>query len=274
MRKKDHSRLRISLALTFIVICLILLAAGLSRKPQLTGQALAAADASQAPTEGQEQAVDTAKDLPPVPQTNTKPQMVNGVEIRFEEAWQEGEAIAVNVCFDLPDDSDWGIWNATLEVDGVVHPWWTMTSSELRKPPVDDKQEIWEFKEEGGVEVYTIPADPNSKGYRCDTVFFQNINNPSPSTPYTFSIEALEAAPREGEYCTDAYLEKVQAALDDRQTGITVKCIEDEYMDGLEVVIKPETMSLESAQAYLTSTDFYLDLHGIRGPWVFTFTID
>jgi hypothetical protein len=52
------------------------------------------------------------------------------------------------------------------------------------------------------------------------------------------------------------------------------KCIEEEYIGGLEVVDKPDSMSLETAQAYLSSQDFYLDLHGVRGPWVFTFTID
>jgi hypothetical protein len=274
MRQRDHSRLRLSLALTIIVICLILLAAGLSRKSQLTGQALAADDASQAQTEIQEQEADIPEALPSTPQTNTKPQMVNGVEVRFEEAWQEEKAITVNICFDLPDDSDWTIWNSTLERDGKIYHWTEMAPTELRTPPEDDMQELWAFKPEGGVEIETVPADPDQPGYRCETIYFQGATNPAPSTLFTLSIEALEATPREGEYCSSAYLRKVQDALDARQTGITVKYIEEEYHDGLEVVTKPETMSMEAAKAYLASPNFYLDLNGLRGPWVFTFTLD
>lgn len=270
MRKQEHSRLRISLALTIIVICLILLAAGLSRKSQLTGQALAADN----PTEPQKRTVDTAEALPTAPQTNTEPQTINGVEVRFEEAWQEEEAIAVSVCYDLPDDSDWTIWDSTLERDGKTYHWTEMAPTELRTSPVDGEQELWTFKPEGGVEVETVPADPGQPGYRCETIYFQGATNPTPSTLFTLTIEALEAAPREGEYCSSAYLRKVQDALDARQTGITVRCIEEEYHDGLEVVTKPETMSLEAAKAYLASPDFYLDLNGRRGPWVFTFTLD
>lgn len=149
-----------------------------------------------------------------------------------------------------------------------------MAPSEIRKPPVDGIQQIWIFKPEGGVDIQSVEADGSEPAYRCETIYFEGIAGSPASTLYTLTIEALEATPREGEYCSSAYLRKVQDALDARQTGITIKCIEEEYIDGLEVVTKPETMSMESAKAYISSTDFYLDLNGHRGPWVFTFTLD
>jgi hypothetical protein len=91
---------------------------------------------------------------------------------------------------------------------------------------------------------------------------------------FLFTIEALEAAPREGEECAPAYLEKAQAALDAYQTGITFKYVQAEYTSGLEVADKPASLSLEQTQAILASQDFYLDLHGLRGPWVFELAIE
>lgn len=161
-----------------------------------------------------------------------------------------------------------------MEIDEKIYRWSEMAPSEIRKPPVDGIQQIWTFKPEGGVDIQSVEADGSEPAYRCETIYFEGIAGSPASTLYTLTIEALEAAPREGEYCSSAYLQKVQDALDAHQTGITIKCIEEEYIDGLEVVTKPETMSMESAKAYISSTDFYLDLNGHRGPWVFTFTLD
>lgn len=274
--KKTYSKH--SILLVILIVCAFALAVGLLLKSQLSEQPVQAADVDQPAAKTFEETNGFSEPLvasePPESPTDTTTQTVDGVEIRFLGAQQDDKSILVNVCFDLPDDSDWTIWNSTLEFDGQIYRWSEMAPSEILKPPVDGTQQVWTFKPEGGVDIQSVEADANAPAYRCETIYFQGIADSASSTPYTFTIEALEAAPREGEHCSSAYLKKAQTELDARQTGITVKCNDEEYISGLEVVTKPETMSLETAKAYLGSTDFYLDLHGIRGPWVFTFEID
>ena len=270
MSKTNHTRIKTSLILTLGVVCLILLAAGLSLK---SNQPVEAAGTGRETTETPVKTLETATatvTLDELPQAQT----VNGIQIRWMGVQQEEKTLAVNVCFDLPDDSDWTIWDSILTVGEKTYHWTEMAPTKIRKPPVDGMQEVWTFLPEGGVQIESVVSEPNPTSYRCETVYFHGATNLPPDVPLMLTIEALVAVPREGESCSSAYLRKVQDALDARQTGITVKCNEEEYIDGLEVVTKPEAMSQEAAQAYLSNPDFYLDLNGRRGPWVFTLTLD
>ena len=264
--------------LAIAAVCFFALAAGLLLKSHFSEQPVEAADTSQLTQKPPEEPVDSTEaqiesEIPEVQDYSTA-QTVNDIEFRIEGFHWEEKRVAVSLCFDLPDSSDWAIWKATLEEgNGEVHPLREVISSEIRKPPVDGMQKVWDFTAEGGTQVYTVEAAPDSKGYRCETLYFNDIDDFSPSIPFTLTIEALEAPPREGEDCTSAYLERIQSALDARGTGIRVKCVEEEYIGGLVIVEKPDSMSLETARAYLSSPEFYLDTHGIRGPWVFTFVI-
>lgn len=278
MLKKKSPSPKSSTLLVIIIVCALALVTGFLLKSQLSEQPVEAANAGQPTAQTLEETVEVTEPLvasePSEEPTDTIAQTVNGVEIRFEGVQHKGETVTVNVCFDLPDDSDWLIWDTTLEVNGKATRWSTMGPTELRKPPMDGMQQVWIFNYEGEDQIYYEEADESQSGYRCEAINFEGFADLSPSTPATLIIEALEAPPSEGEFCTEAYLEEVQAALDARQTGITVKCTEEEYIGGLEILTKPETISLETAEAYLGSPDFYLDLHGIRGPWVFTFDLD
>lgn len=186
---------------------------------------------------------------------------------------RENERILIHVCFDLPDDSDWTMWDGLLQYGGKVYEWSGGGPTEIRKPPVDGKQQVLTFPADGGVNATWVNAVNAQKGYRCETVYFEGIPSVANSTHYTFTIDALEAAPREGEECAPAYLAKAQAALEADNTGITVKCTEGEFISGLEVADKPATMSIEEAQSILASPDLYLALNGIKGPWIFNFEI-
>ena len=263
--------------LAIAAVCLFALAAWLLLKSHFSEQPVEAADTSQLTEKPPEEPINTAETQieSEVPEIQDYPtaQTVNGIEIRLEGVQREGKTVAVSICFDLPNDSDWAIWNANIEVNETIYPWSTINPSELRKPPVDGMQEVWQFKPEGGVEIISVEADADLRGYRCETINFENVTDLPPTTPFTLTIEALEAPPREGEACTSTYLNKIQRALDARDTGIRVKCVEEEYIDGLEIVEIPDSMSLETARAYLSSPEFYLDTHGIRGPWVFTLVI-
>jgi len=278
MLKKKTPLSKRSTLMVILLVCAFALAIGLLLKSHLSEQPVQAAEDGQPAAETREETVGVSKphvaSKPPESPINSTAQTVDGVEIRFIGAKQEDKTVLVNICFDLLDDSDWTIWNSSLEIDGQIYRWSEMAPSEILKPPVDGIQQVWTFKSTGGVDIQSVEADENAPAYRCETIYFQGITNPASSNPFTFTIEALEAYPREGEICSSAYLRKAQAELDARQTGITVKCISEEFISGLEVVTKPETMSMDTAKAYLGSTDFYLDLNGIRGPWVFTFNIN
>ena len=47
-------------------------------------------------------------------------QVVSGIDISVERAWQEGKQVYADVCYTLPDDSDWTIWDASLKYADIV----------------------------------------------------------------------------------------------------------------------------------------------------------
>jgi hypothetical protein len=201
-------------------------------------------------------------------------QRVNNIEVTVDNFRREKDRVLVDVCFDLPDDSDWTMWDASLKYGEGVYVWSEGRPIEIRKPPVDGKQQVMTFSETGGMEVNWEAATDDQKGYRCETIYFDSVPSDASQTRFTFIVNAFEAAPREGETCSQSYLEKWQAALDARKTGITVTCIEENYISGLEVADKPASMSVEEAEAIIHSTDLYLDVNGIKGPWIFEFDIE
>jgi hypothetical protein len=205
--------------------------------------------------------------------STTNTQTVNNIAIRVDSFRQDNEQVLIDVCFDLPDNSDWTIWSATLTLEGKTYTWSGWDPIEIRLPPVDGKQQVTIFLPEGGIEVSLVDMGVGQTGFRCDTVYFDGVPAGVNSTRYTLTIDALEAAPKEGEECTQAYLEKAQAVLDAKNSGITVKCAEQDYIGGLEIATKPESMSIDEAQSMLYDPEFYLDLNGIRGPWVFELEI-
>ena len=241
-------------------------------QPGEINQVSAVSTASVSAQSGGVNIVDTTSIETPTEKNGTT-QRVNNIAVRLENFRREKDRILIDVCFDLPDDSDWTMWNSFLQYGGKVYNWSEGEPIEIRKPPVDGKQMLLTFPAGGGVNETWVEAADGQKGYRCDTVYFDGIPLESNSTHYTFTIDALEAAPWEGQECTQAYLEKAQAVLDANKTGITVKCMKGENTSGLEVADKPTSMSMEDAQSILSSSDIYLGLNGIKGPWIFEFEI-
>lgn len=202
-------------------------------------------------------------------------QEINGIQVTAGNFHREKDKVLLDVCFAFPTNLDWTIWDADLRYDAIVNDTPGGTPIIIREPPIDGKQRVTPFeKTERGVrlgEPIWEDAVDTLMGLRCDTLDFSGV--PAASTRFTFTLAAIAAYPREGEECDQAYLAKYQAALDARNTGIKIGCRHDEYIGGLQVVDKPAPMSLEEAQGILYSNDLFLDLRGIRGPWVFTFDL-
>lgn len=115
MQKKKSPSSKFSTILVILIVCAFALAIGLLLKSRLPEQPVEASDASQPTAKSktefqQEEIVQTAEDFVESEtsevQDNLTAQTINGIEVRFEGVQLEGETVMVNVCFDLPDDSD------------------------------------------------------------------------------------------------------------------------------------------------------------------------
>ncbi len=192
------------------------------------------------PDENSDQPVEMA------PQTVT----VNGVEITAANFRFEQNKLMIDTCFDLPDNGDWIIWEASLNLGEQEMK---ASGSNPMDTPLDNSR-------------------PNPQ--RCDTIYFEGLSSGMDFSNATFIVDLLLAYPREGEECSPEYLAKYQKALDERNTGITVECFAREGMSGIQVASKPDEMSEEEADAIIYHHDFFMELHGIQGPWLFPFNLD
>lgn len=168
-------------------------------------------------------------------------QTASGIDIRMDRVWQDGKNINANICFTLPDESDWSIWAASLNYAGTVLDIYGTTLASLQA------------------------AANGQAGQRCDTLTFvvppdADLSNAS------IVVDAIGAYPREDEYCT-VYLPKIQQALADR--GITLDCADVNGVMTMQITNKPQEMTQEEAEQLVYSDEFYT----IKGPWTFQFTL-
>jgi len=171
-------------------------------------------------------------------------QVVSGIDVRVERAWREGKQVYADVCFTLPDGSDWTIWRASLKYADVVLPEYGATMLSFQEPTGDGQP-----------------------GLRCDTLEFYVPPDADLST-VTVSVEAIASLPRQEDYCT-IYMSKIQQTFVERGVAIALDCIEVNGVMTMQIVSKPEAMSQEEAEQLVYSEEFFT----ITGPWEFTFNL-
>ena len=171
-------------------------------------------------------------------------QVVGGIDVRVERAWQEGKQVYAAVCYTLPDITDWTIWKASLKYADVVLEEYGTTLLNSQEPTGDGQL-----------------------GLRCDTLEFY-VPPDASLTTVTVSIEALASFPRQEDYCT-IYMPKIQQAFNERSVAITLACNNADGIATMQIVDKPESMSQEEAEQLVYSDEFFT----IKGPWEFTFTL-
>ena len=171
-------------------------------------------------------------------------QVVSGIDVRVERAWQEGKQVYADVCFTLPDASDWTIWKASLKYADVLLQEYGATLLSSQEPTGDGQP-----------------------GLRCDTLEFYVPPDANLST-VTVSIEAIASFPRQEDYCT-IYMPKIQQSFNERGIAITLDCVDVDGVTTMQIVSKPETMSQEEAEQLVYSDEFFT----ITGPWEFTFNL-
>ena len=174
----------------------------------------------------------------------TSSQLTSGIEVRADRAWRDGKQINVDVCFTLPDGSDWSVWGATLQYADVSLFDFGSTLLSLQEP-VEGKA-----------------------GRRCDTLSFFNIPPDADLSGVTITVDSIAAAPRAEDYCS-IYMPKIQQTLDERGIAIALGCVDSNGIQTMQILSRPDAMSQEEAEQIVYSDEFYT----IKGPWSFTFNL-
>jgi hypothetical protein len=171
-------------------------------------------------------------------------QITSGIEVRANRAWRDGKQVNVDICFTLPDVSDWSVWSASLQYADVAVFDFASTMLSLQEPV------------EG------------QAGLRCDTLSFLNIAPDADLSNVTITIDSIGAPPRAEDYCT-IYMPKIQQTLDERGIAIALGCVDVNGVPTMQILSKPDTMSQEEAEQIVYSDEFYT----LKGPWPFTFNL-
>jgi hypothetical protein len=161
--------------------------------------------------------------------------------MQIKDLRQEGDHLKATLCFDMPDQANWGIDHASLGYTGAETTFESAETLENQSPLADGTQ-----------------------GYRCQEISFV-IPAQSDLSNATLTVQGLRASLGEGEFC-ERYLNEAQPTLTAQQTGIIIGCTQSGNGFNLTVISKPDSLSLEQAQR--TVYDFYT----IPGPWIFPFS--
>ncbi len=175
------------------------------------------------------------------PEQNTS-QTVGGFQINLQRAWRDGKQVYADVCFTLPDASDWTVWNAHLGYGDQSNT--EFSSSMLSR------------------------QDPSGSqpGQRCDQLSFY-VPPDADLSASVLTIESIGAYPSQDEYCS-VYLPKIQQAMAERNTGVSVNCAEQNGSMAMQITSKPAGMTQEQAEQMVYSDEFYT----VKGPWTFPLT--
>jgi hypothetical protein len=169
-------------------------------------------------------------------------QSVSGFSLSLSKAWRDGKQVNAEVCFSLPDSSDWTIWAAHYEYGGTV---------------VSEYSSALISKDE---------PQAGQVAQRCDQISFF-VPPDADLSASSLTVESVGAYPAADEYCS-LYMPKIQQSLTDRGIGITLDCPLMDGVANLQIAGKPEEMSQEEAEQLVFSDEFYT----VRGPWSFPVT--
>lgn len=170
-------------------------------------------------------------------------QTAAGINVNMTRAWVEGKNVNADVCFTLPDASDWSIWSASLTYGGIL------------------------LQEYGTALVSLQEAANGQPGLRCDTLTFV-VPPDADLSNAVITIDTIAALPQPGDYC-DVYLPKIQQAMLERATGVIVDCVDVGGALTMQILGKPAEMSQEQAEQLVYSDEFFT----VRGPWTFPFNL-
>ncbi len=166
-------------------------------------------------------------------------QVVSGFTVTLQRAWRDGKQVYADVCFSLPDASDWTIWQASLDYSGQMTN--EFSSSLLNRQDASGGQ----------------PAQ------RCDELNFF-VPPDADLSAAQLTIASIGAYPSNDEFCS-LYMPKIQQALDARGAGIKLDCADVNGTMTMQIASKPADMTQDQAEQMVYSDEFYT----VKGPWTF-----
>ncbi len=170
-------------------------------------------------------------------------QTVSGFTVTLQKAWRDGKQVYADVCFTLPDSSDWTIWDASLTYTG-------QTTSEFSSSFLNRQD-----------------ASGGQPAQRCDELNFFVPPDADLSTAQLV-IASIGAYPSNDDLCS-LYMPKIQQALDARNAGIKLDCVDVNGSMTMQITSKPADMTQDQAEQMVYSDEFYT----VKGPWTFPLTI-
>ncbi len=176
-------------------------------------------------------------------ESNTS-QTVSGFSLNLQRAWRDGKQVFADVCYTLPDASDWTIWDAHFEYGG---------------------QAISEFSSSMLSKQEAVNGQP---GQRCDELGFY-VPPDADLSSAALTVESLGAYPTQDEYCS-LYMPKIQQALKERGIAITLNCADVNGAMTMQIATRPASMSQQEAEQIVFSDEFYT----VKGPWTFPITFN
>lgn len=176
------------------------------------------------------------------PQTDSS-QSVSGFAVNLQRAWRDGKQVYADVCYTLPDSSDWIIWSAEFDyADQKITQF---------SPSLLSKQD----------------AANGQPGQRCDELTFYVPPDANLSSA-SLTIQSLGVQPTPDEYCS-LLMPKIQEALNQRNIAITLGCNDVNGTMTMQIVSKPASMSEQDADQIVYSDEFFT----VKGPWTFALNL-
>jgi len=169
---------------------------------------------------------------------------VSGFTVALQRAWRDGKQVYADVCFSLPDASDWTVWDASLNYAG-------QTTSEFSSSLVSRQD-----------------AAGGQPAQRCDELDFF-VPPDADLSAAELNIASLGAYPSNDEFCT-MYMPKIQQALDQRGAGIKLDCVDVNGTMTMQIQSKPAAMTQDQAEQMVYSDEFYT----VKGPWNFSLSFN
>lgn len=166
-------------------------------------------------------------------------QSVSGFTVGMQKAWRDGKQVYADICFSLPDSSDWTVWDANLTYGD-------QTTSEFSSSFLSRQD-----------------ASGGQPAQRCDELSFY-VPPDADLSNAQLSISSIGAYPSNEEFCS-LYMPKIQQALDGRNAGIKLDCVDVNGTLTMQIKSKPADMSQDQADQMVYSDEFYT----VKGPWTF-----
>ena len=198
--------------------------------------------------------------------------MVETGNLRFEAEEGGGLTLKLDVCFQMPTNSDWSIYAASLRYAGTEIEEYGGDPIEIVEVAGDGTATVHTF-ENNQKNVSQRPALENEQSRRCDTVYFWGLPGEIREAGFTFTVDSIYASRDTGGPCTAELLARAQQVIDTLADGIVLACSDDlaNGYAGLAIERIPDGMTREAAEAVFYNRAFYLALFGVIGPWEFVF---